>query len=283
MWTMVADDFEAVITARHCKRAFLDRPVPRDVLERVLTAAANAPSTRNGQPWRVAAVTGAARDSLARRLCAEFDREVPPRPDYPNRSPVPDPVLEERAATAGAGLLRAMGIAREDRARRRAHLRSNMTFYGAPVAMVFHLAGPAVAGTFLELGFFVQNVMLGLVARGLGSCPQYSVAGYPHVLREELGLGADRLIVCTLAVGYPDGAAAVNSFAPPRAALGEYVRWHDQSPPPTDTGVLEAADSAAEAVGVEAAGVEAGPAEAAGAVTAALAWTTRSQSRDRTS
>ena len=254
-----AEAFQAVITARHCKRAFLDRPVPQHMLERVLTAAAHAPSTRNGQPWRVAVVTGAARAALVRRLCDEFDREVPPRPDYQNRLP-PDPVLEERAGTAGAGLLRAMGIAREDRAARRVHLRSNMTFYGAPVAMVFHLPMTAVPGTFLELGFFLQNVMLGLVASGLGSCPQYSVAGYPQVLRDELGLGADRLVVCTLAVGYPDPSAAVNAFFPPRAALAEYTRWHDQPPPSAVAG--EVTD---------------------GTVAAALTRASCSQSRDRTS
>lgn len=125
----------------------------------------------------------------------------------------------------------ARGIARDDRAARRAHLRDNLNFYGAPVAMVFHLAAPSVPGAFLEMGLFLQNVLLGLVAAGLGSCPQYSVAGYPQVLRGCLGLGADRLIVCGLAVGYPDPDAPVNAFVPPRAALPEYTQWHDQNPP----------------------------------------------------
>jgi nitroreductase len=222
--------FAAVVTARHCKRAFLDRPVPREVLARVLAAAANAPSTRNGQPWQVAVVTGAARDSLARRLCAEFDGGAPPRPDYVNRPAVTDRVTEERARAAGAGVLRAKGIARADQAARRAHLRANMEFYGAPAVLICHLPEGSPPGAFLEMGFFLQNVMLGLVACGLGSCPQYSVAGYADALREELCL-AGRLVVCALSVGYPDPAAPVNAFAPDRAALAEYVRWHDQAPP----------------------------------------------------
>jgi nitroreductase len=131
------------------------------------------------------------------------------------------------------------------------------------VAMVFHLPADAVPGAFLEMGFFVQNVMLGLVACGLGSCPQYSVAGYPQVLREELGLGADRLIVCTLAVGYPDPLAGVNAFVPARAALAEYTRWHDQ-PPPSPTVASRGLDEP-------------------GRGTAPLPATASSQSRDRTS
>jgi nitroreductase len=223
-------DFLAVVTTRHCKRAFLPQPVPRDTLERVLLAAAHAPSTRNGQPWRVAVVAGAARQELTRRLCAEFDQGVPAAADYPNRPRTADPVTEERARLADAGAFRALGLDRNDRADRRWHLRRNLEFYGAPAAMVCHLPGDAVPGAFLEMGFFLQNVMLGLVASGLGSCPQFSVAGYADVLREALDL-PDRLIVCTLAVGYPDPAAPVNGFVPERAALAEYARWHDQPPP----------------------------------------------------
>jgi nitroreductase len=222
--------FSQIVTARHCKRAFLDRPVPPDLLRDVLTVAGHAPSSRNGQPWRVVVVTGAAREALCRKLCAEFDRGVPARQGYANRPPVPDPVTEARARQAGAGVLRAKGVVREDQAARRAHLRDNMNFYGAPVAMIFHLAMDAPPGAFLELGFFLQNVMLGLVANGLGSCPQYSVAGYPDVLRDHLRLGPGRLIVCSLSVGYPDPAAPVNGFVPGRAELAEYAQWHDDPP-----------------------------------------------------
>jgi nitroreductase len=220
----------AVIRARHCKRAFLPRPVGREILEGVLRLAAEAPSTRNSQPWRVEVVSGTERDILAGKLVAEFDRGVPAQPDYRNRRDSPDATADARAAEAGAGVLRAKGIARDDRAARRAHLRDNLNFYGAPVELIFHLPVDAPPGLFLEMGLFLENVLLGLVAAGLGSCPQYSVAGYADIIREHLGLAHDRLIVCGLAVGYPDEAALVNDFRPSRAELGEFVRWHDHTP-----------------------------------------------------
>jgi nitroreductase len=223
--------FEAVVSARHCKRAFLNRPVERDRLERVLTTATHAPSTRNGQPWRVAVVTGPALVELACALCEVFDRGVAPGPDYPNRPMVTEESTEERARAAGAGVLLARGIARDDSAGRRTHLRDNLRFYGAPVAMVFHLRRPSPPGAFLEMGLYLQNVLLGLVAAGLGGCPQYSVAGYPDILRRQLRLGDDRLIVCGLAIGYPDPAAAVNAFAPDRIPVAQFTDWHDQAEP----------------------------------------------------
>ncbi|MCX4702632.1 nitroreductase [Streptomyces sp. NBC_01352] len=215
----------SLIASRHCKRAFLDRAVPRDVLAEVLLAAGQAPSGRNIQPWRMTVVTGSPLDALTRTLCEGFDRGEPPRPDCANRTPTLDDIAAERARAALAGVLRAKGHAPDDPSAARAHLRDNLHFYGAPAALVCHVPGDAVPGTFLEAGLFLQNVMLGLVARGLGSCPQFSVAGYADALRRKLDIDADRLIVCTLAVGYPDEAAPVNRFVPQRARLEEYVHW----------------------------------------------------------
>ncbi|HKN98576.1 MAG TPA: nitroreductase [Pseudonocardiaceae bacterium] len=223
------DGFLSVITGRHCKRAFHDRPVPREILERVLTAAGNAPSPRNTQFWQVAVVSGEARVELANRLLRAAESAERYEHDYANR---PEPMgapAEQRAFAWGAGYYGALGIPRADKAGRQEVERRNLRFYGAPVAMVFHLPMAAVPGTFLEMGFFVQNVMLGLVASGLGSCPQYSVARYADVLRDALGLGPDRLIVCTLCVGYVDESAPVNSFRPERIPLADYTQWYDHA------------------------------------------------------
>jgi nitroreductase len=177
--------------------------------------------------WQVTVATGSALEALVDALCAAFDRGDPPRPDYANRPPSLDAVFERRAGRAVSGVLLAKGHAAPDPAAARAHFRDNLRFYGAPAVLVCHLPGNAVPGTFLEMGLFLQNVMLGLVAGGLSSCPQFSVAGYGDVLRLKLGIDADRLVVCTMAVGYADEAAPVNRFVPQRAGLEEYVQWRD--------------------------------------------------------
>lgn len=229
------DAFLSVIRARHCKRAFLDRPAPRDVLEEVLRAAANAPSPRNSQMWRVAVLMDGAREELVRRLLVDFDAGVPQRPDYPNRPQVSDPELDRRAQEAANGVHSAKGIARDDADGRRGHVRDNLQFYGAPAAMIFHLPGYATPGQFLEMGLFLQNVMLGLVSCGLASCPQQSVAGYAHVIREYLGLPPDQIVICSLSVGYEDDSAPVNGFSPRRADLHDYTQWHVHPPSTAET------------------------------------------------
>ncbi|MGH3392660.1 MAG: nitroreductase [Actinomadura sp.] len=219
-------EFLSVITARHCKRAFLDRPVPREVLERVLATAAHAPSPRNTQYWQVAVVQGEARTELSRRMCAAFDSTESHEPDYENRPTPMGELHEQRSFDWGAAFYGALGIGRDDHEARDEFVRKNLRFYGAPVAMIFHLPRNAVPGNFLEVGLYLQNVMLGLVACGLGSCPQYTVARYTRVIRDFLGLGPERLVVCSLSVGYVDESAPINKFHPDRANLDEYIRWH---------------------------------------------------------
>lgn len=60
------DVYEAV-ASRRAVRGFTDDPVPAEVLQRVLSAAARAPSAANIQPWRVYVLTGAPLAELKKR------------------------------------------------------------------------------------------------------------------------------------------------------------------------------------------------------------------------
>lgn len=214
-----------LMQARHSKRAYLPDPVPESLLADILQAAAHAPSSKNTQPWQVDVLLNDQVKAFSDRLCAAFDSEQPEAPDYAYfPEPWPEGFLE-RARACGFGLFELKGIGRKDFEARRAHNRENMTLFGASAYLLFHLPRPAERGMFLDLGFFLQNVMLGLVAHGLASCPQFSVAAYPELIRDFLKL-PDRLIVCGLAVGYPDPEAPVNSYVPERLPLEAYVRWH---------------------------------------------------------
>lgn len=47
-----------VIEKRRARRALSDKPIPEDIVKRLMTAATYAPSCSNKQPWRFVAVTG---------------------------------------------------------------------------------------------------------------------------------------------------------------------------------------------------------------------------------
>ena len=197
------------------------------MVESVLLAAGQAPSGKNSQPWKVTVVADARRDVLSDALCAAFDAGDKGKADYEYSLLPPPAEWTDRARACGYALFDLKGIGRKDYEARKAHGRENFTFFGAPVVMIFHLPRGAERGNFLDLGMFMQNVMLGLTAQGLGSCPQFSVAGYADIVRKLLGLAEDRCIVAGMSVGWPDVEAEVNTFVPKRLSLGNYVDWLD--------------------------------------------------------
>jgi len=60
---------EAVATRRSI-RSFLDKPVPFEVIQRILEKARMAPSGCNFQPWEAQVLTGAPLKALQERLMA---------------------------------------------------------------------------------------------------------------------------------------------------------------------------------------------------------------------
>jgi nitroreductase len=71
------DVFEAV-QERRSIRAYQDKPVPREKLEKILEAARLAPSARNAEPWHFIAVTDAEkRKALSKGIYAKFLVQTP--------------------------------------------------------------------------------------------------------------------------------------------------------------------------------------------------------------
>src|SRR5262245_60837675 len=64
---------EEAIVGRHCNRAFLSKPVPRELIRRILQIAGRAPSGSNIQPWKVWVLDGAVKDEIAREISALYD------------------------------------------------------------------------------------------------------------------------------------------------------------------------------------------------------------------
>ncbi|MBT5855738.1 nitroreductase [bacterium] len=217
----------SAITSRHSKRAFLNTPVSRQILETILTNAGQAGSTKNTQPWEVAILTGNTLSTLIETMCQKFDANEFDSPDYQySPNPFPD-TFKTRARDCGYALFDLKGIKRDDHDKRKAHSRENFECFGAPCLMIFHLPMASEKGTFLDMGLFLQNVMLGLTIEGLGSCPQASLLAFSQTIRDHINLAPDRLIVCGLSLGAPDPNALVNTFVPTRLPLSDYTQWLD--------------------------------------------------------
>ena len=211
--------------ARRSIREFEDELVPRETVLQLVEAAGRAPSSKNTQPWRLTLVQGAVLEALRADHLAAFDANRPGHPGYRySPDPLPD-AWKERAKAVGIGIFQHKDIGRDDAAKRRAHDWENFRFFGA--RQVFFLGTQESAyshGTFLDCGFVLDNLMLGLVALGLGSCPQFSVMAYPDLLKKHLPDSADTLFIAALPFGRPKAGSHVNEFQPARLALDAWFR-----------------------------------------------------------
>lgn len=215
------------ITGRRSIRAYLDKAVPRDVLERVLQVAARAPSGSNIQPWKVYVLQGAAKDRFVTDLTAAQAAGDKGQREY-DYYPIEwrDPYLARRRA-CGFGLYKTLGIGREDKARMAAQHGQNFTFFGAPVGLMFTIDRDMEKGSWLDYGMFVQSVMLAARGEGLETCPQAAFAYYAPTVQRLLDIPPTEMVVCGMSLGYADPAAVVNTFVTEREPLEVFVRWRD--------------------------------------------------------
>jgi nitroreductase len=73
----------------------------------------------------------------------------------------------------------------------------------------------------------LQTIMFAARARGLHTCAEAAIASYPDIVRRELDIGNEWVVICGMALGYADPQAVVNTFQPPRIALDEYATFLD--------------------------------------------------------
>jgi nitroreductase len=115
-------------------------------------------------------------------------------------SDLPDPYLKRRQEF-GRRFYGSLEIAQADVGARSRQTAKNYTFFGAPVGLIVTIDRRLEVGSWLDLGMFVQNVMLAAAGRGLQSCPQETFSKYHRILRPLLSIPAEQMVVCGISIG----------------------------------------------------------------------------------
>ncbi|KAB2896194.1 MAG: nitroreductase, partial [Kofleriaceae bacterium] len=134
-----------------------------------------------------------------------------PSPNVPFPIDYPEPYLAHRRA-CGFALYGAMGIARDDKARRYDAWLRNYEVFDAPhlaVVAVDRRLGPYAL---IDIGVWLGQFLAAVTAEGLAACSMASIAAYPKVLREHLGFTDELDILFGIALGFEDEASATNQF-----------------------------------------------------------------------
>ncbi|HET6416377.1 MAG TPA: nitroreductase [Polyangiales bacterium] len=214
-------DLDRAIRERRSVRGFRPEPVPREVLEEVFELAQRAPSNCNVQPWRVYVALGERVEALRRALveavsAGEASAAMAPVDEFRDG-------YREKQIACAVELYGKMGIERGDRAGRSMAMLRNFEFFDAPHVAYVCMAKSFGIGVALDVGMYVQTLMLAMQSRGIGSCAQAALRAYPSLVARQLGIPEDEQILCGLSFGYEDESVAANRTRQPRDPISNNV------------------------------------------------------------
>lgn len=170
---------------RHSVRSYRSDPVPKDVLERLIAAAASAPSALNEQPWRFYVATGETRKRLG-ELMSQSTHYLEDYLTVLGHSATPEQLMWY-SELGGAPVIVACTIPRTD-------------------------DEFLLLNKHLSVGGAVENMLLAATAEGLGSCAITFSFWVRDEMARVLGIPDDRMIVSLVVLGYPTDEPAL---APP--------------------------------------------------------------------
>jgi len=169
------DVIEAIFT-RYSETKVRPDPVPRELIERLLEAAVQAPNHHRVRPWRFFVLLGEARAALGQVMAESL---LARKPDV-------DPVVleAERAKPLRAPLL--IAVAADHPMEPRVVEQENRSAAAAAV----------------------ENLLLAAHALGLGAIWRTGGAAYDERVKAFLGLDADQALIALIYIGYPQAARA---------------------------------------------------------------------------
>ena len=218
---------DEAIATRRSVRAFLPTPVDLSTVDALLALASRAPSGTNIQPWKVRVVAGEVRDRLCSAILESLDRDGQKVHQREwNYYPVNwrEPYLARRRKI-GWDLYGLLGIKKGDFEGTERQRRRNFEFFGAPVGFIFTLDEDLEIGSWLDLGIFIGTLTIAARGRGLDTCPQAAFADFHAVIRRELGIPQNEIVISAMALGHADPAAVENRLVTERAPPSDFATF----------------------------------------------------------
>ena len=142
----------------------------------------------------------------------------------PNELPA---AFKERMGQLQAERAKVLGMDPADPATARTNMEKITRFYGAPILVVLCMERVLHPSTALSIGLLTQTICLAAFNFGVGSLIAGTFLIHPDVLRRELGIPDNLIIVAGIGLGYPDSESAINTFRSTRRPIQEVVRYSE--------------------------------------------------------
>jgi nitroreductase len=224
------DVIEAIRTRRSI-RVFKPDPSPRKVLQELLDISRWAPSGGNVQPWYFEILAGKSLAEVTARLVEKAKtwdghEYVNTNPDLSRTGPYSKLLMPRwQSFKALTDAIRYPPGTKDLQAKQLEYREKALRFLDAPGAIIVCSddRGPT---SIVSIGAVTQTICLAALTHGLATCIMGIPVLWPEIFRDLLGIPKDRAIVTSIAIGYPDPSAPINTFPRPRQPLDNSVEWH---------------------------------------------------------
>jgi nitroreductase len=218
--------FDEVVVGRRSIRGFLDKPVPRALIEDVLRLAMRAPSSLNTQPWNFSVVTGAPLDRIRAGNTERNLAGIPESREF-RKYEVYEGAHRERQVEIAKQLFAVMDIAREDKAKRLDWVLRGFRQFDAPVSIVVTYDRALLGGDIapFDCGAVTTALVNAAWSRGLGCVINSQGIMQSPVVREHARIPDDQVIMICVALGWPDDSFPANTVVSRRKSLEDAARF----------------------------------------------------------
>ena len=212
---------------RSSKRAYIDKKIPEDILEKILEAAANTPSGANMQPWITYAISNKETlENIGNDIIKAMNNGIE-NDQFIQYYPIKwtNPYKKRRIIT-GAGLYKLMEVDRKDDETRLKMWHDNFRWFGAQTVLFVFTDKANIdeaQGALIDCGAYMQSIMLAAQEFGIDSCPQGSTTEFGKVIAKTLTIPDNLALLYSVVLGYSDKEAKINSYQPSRVKLKENV------------------------------------------------------------
>tara|TARA_B110000977_G_scaffold131854_1_gene167900 strand:+ start:655 stop:1332 length:678 start_codon:yes stop_codon:yes gene_type:complete len=214
--------FDDVLLGRRSVRGYKPDPVPKALIEEILTLAMRSPSSMNTQPWNFTVISGKPLDLIR---AGNTERNVAGVPHSREFRIGEAFAGQHRGRQVGVAkqLFAAMGIEREDKEKRMDWVLRGFRQFDAPVCVI--ITYDRVLADSDDTAFDCGAVTTALVnaawSRGLGAVINSQGIMQSPVVREHANIADDQVIMKAVALGWPDDSFPANAVVSERRSVAE--------------------------------------------------------------
>ena len=219
-------NFTRFAESRKSTRGFLDKPVPKALIDEIINTAKWAPTSYNTQTWHIHAVAGDVLNTIREGNTKNTLAGKPHVRDFPYKEDYEGGHRKNQIDVA-IQLFEVMGVERDDKEKRMDWMLRGFRQFDAPVSLVLtydKYLEPA-AMTHFGLGSLAYGIVLAAWERGIGCVINGQGIMQSDVVREHANIPDDQNIMICIAMGYPDESFPANDVRSTRAENSTFVTY----------------------------------------------------------